>query len=322
MFLLIVVFLVIIGGAVFVYVKDFSYEKNVEMGVTFTKTYADYLNLDWQEAYLAVLDDLKVKNIRLVAQWAEIEPVYKEYNFTNLDWMITEAAKRHVQIILAIGRRTPRWPECHDPDWLGELNDWEIEQEQLNMIRDVVIHFKQFDNIKMWQVENEPFLTVFGKCPVMSVDLVKREIALVKSLDKRPVMITDSGELSSWVKSAKLGDKFGHTLYRTVYDKRVGFLQYYLPPAFYRFKTWYCGLAKENIIISELQAEPWIPEDFTLNDYQILNRSLPVEKIISNINYAKRTGASQIYLWGVEWWYWLKTVKNEPATWETLKNQF
>jgi hypothetical protein len=34
------------------------------------------------------------------------------------------------------------------------------------------------------------------------------------------------------------------------------------------------------------------------------------------IAYARETRYDTQYLWGGEWWYWLKTVHNEPTFWE------
>ena len=128
---------------------DYGKDKSQEIGITFSKSYAQQLDLNWQEAYLSLLDDLQIKNVRLVAQWNEVEPTFLEYDFVDLDWQIKEAKKRGVEVVLAIGRRTPRWPECHDPLWLENLDVKKVEQEQLRMVEDVVEHFKQFDNIKM-----------------------------------------------------------------------------------------------------------------------------------------------------------------------------
>jgi hypothetical protein len=35
------------------------------------------------------------------------------------------------------------------------------------------------------------------------------------------------------------------------------------------------------------------------------------KKFKENIDFAKKTGLDTIYLWGVEWWYWLKEKGNE-----------
>ena len=41
-----------------------------------------------------------------------------------------------------------------------------------------------------------------------------------------------------------------------------------------------------------------------------------------NVDYARRVGFHDIYLWGGEWWYWMKMKKDYPAVWETGKELF
>ncbi|HCC22836.1 TPA: hypothetical protein DF272_01505 [Candidatus Falkowbacteria bacterium] len=308
---------------VLLYLRDFSLGAQPKTGVTFSKSYAEYLGLNWQEAYLATLDELKVKNIRIVAQWNEVESQFKEYNFYDVGWMLDRAYERNVDVILAIGRRTPRWPECHDPLWVKELTPDKARAEQLIMVRDVVNKFKEKTALVMWQVENEPFLDTFGECQPISLSFLKQEIALVKSLDTRPVMITDSGELSWWLKTGTIGDKFGHTLYREVYNKYIGYFQHVYPPAFYYFKARLAGIKQDDMIVAELQAEPWVPEGYTLQlDYVKMKELMAPEKIESNYAYAKRTGATEIYFWGVEWWYWMKVKVDDDSLWENAKQFF
>jgi len=43
--------------------------RQITWGITFEETFAKKLGLDWQAAYLAMLDDLGVKKIRLVAHY-------------------------------------------------------------------------------------------------------------------------------------------------------------------------------------------------------------------------------------------------------------
>ena len=37
------------------------------------------------------------------------------------------------------------------------------------------------------------------------------------------------------------------------------------------------------------------------------------------VDYAKRTGQDTFYLWGAEWWYWMKVKHNQPEIWEEAK---
>src|SRR3989344_6752591 len=87
-------------------------------GASFSRFHADELGLDWKEVYLAMLNDLGVRNFRFSAHWPLTEPEEGKYNFEELDFQIKEAQKSGASVILAVGRRLPGWPECHEPEWL------------------------------------------------------------------------------------------------------------------------------------------------------------------------------------------------------------
>ncbi len=317
-----VLVIVIVAGLIILYSRDYSYGREQKLGITFSKSYAEYLGLDWKDSYLALLDDLKIKNVRLIAQWDEVEPKFNQYYFDDLDWMLSEAKERDVRVIMTIGRRVPRWPECHDPVWLAKLEPNKARFEQLQMIKDAVKHFKVYDNIAIWQVENEPFLGTFGECPAMTTAQLKEEIAWVKTLDNRPILVTDSGELNSWFEIANLGDKFGHTLYREVYNKYIGYFHHVFPPAFYFYKAKLNQLSTNDVIAVEVQAEPWVPDNKDLKkDYESVLPRFPARLLKDNTSFASRTGASEIYLWGAEWWYFMKE-KNHPEYWEMARGIF
>lgn len=320
--LLLILMLEISVLAVLLVFKDYGANNKPIVGVTFSSVYAvENLGLNWQETYLAILDDLQIENIRIAVPWNKVAPTFGQYEFQDYDWMLEQAEQRGVKVILAIGHRTPRWPECHTPIWLKDLTSEKAELEQQQMIADVVTHFKKYSALWWWQIENEPFLNSFGECPPMSFELLKREIAIVKSLDSRPVLITDSGELSSWFKTAQLGDKFGHTLYREVYNQYLGFFRHVFPASFYSLKMRLNNLDPRDVIVAELQAEPWVPQGLNLQfDSEEIKTMMTAEKIRSNFEFARRTGASEIYFWGVEWWYWLKQVDGDDSLWQEAKN--
>ena len=117
--ILIAIFLLIV--IIFVYQLNFM-PKKVIYGVSFSPLQAERLDLDWEEVYLSILDDLKVKYLRLSAYWNTIEIREGVFNWQDLDWQIKKAAERGVKVILVIGRRVPRWPECHDPLWLAQFS--------------------------------------------------------------------------------------------------------------------------------------------------------------------------------------------------------
>ena len=55
----------------------------IEYGVTFSKPYAQSLGLNWKEVYVAILDDLNVRKIRLSAYWNEVQGDADKYNFAS-----------------------------------------------------------------------------------------------------------------------------------------------------------------------------------------------------------------------------------------------
>ncbi len=288
----------------------------INWGVSFSKTYAESLGLDWQKVYLAILDDLGAKRLRLQSDWNEIEPSEGMYDFSALDWQIAEAEKRGVKVLLVIGERQPRWPECHTPAWLIAAPRVEVQEKVMELLKTIVNRYKNSSAVVMWQVENEPLFNLFGQCPRGDKSFLEREIALVKSLDSRPILITDSGELSTWRKTAHLGDYFGTTMYRIVYNPVFGYFHHFWPPSFYRLKAKLVGLPKEKVIISELQIEPWIKNGSIIRTpLADQKKMMSAEKIEKHLDFARKTGFNEAYLWGVEWWYWLRE-QGDDSIWK------
>lgn len=318
-------FLLAFVWAIFNLLDFSSPAKGIDFGVTFSHQYAaEDLNLDWRAAYLAILDDLGVKNIRLVAPWNWVEKEKDTYDFSDLDWMLAEADKRGVNIVLAIGRRTPRWPECHDPSWLNSLSSLEQDQKLLALIERSVNHFQSYPSLKMWQVENEPFLSFFGQCPKPNPELIAKEVKLVKLLDSRPVMVTDTGELSDWQTAGSLADVLGVTMYKTVWNNFTGIWRYPWPPAYYYFKAERVktkNLGISQVVVSELQAEPWNINGENITHFKVSQqyKLFGLSDFRRNLKFVKKAGFPRAYLWGVEWWYWLKVEKNEPDFWNAAK---
>lgn len=301
--------------------------QDTEFGVTFSRQQAEGFGLDWKRAYIDILDDLGVRNLRLSAYWSDIEPEKGVFNFEILDWQIKEAKSRDAQILLAIGRKVPRWPECHIPEWANGLSRDAQNDAVQDMLRVVVARYADEESIWAWQVENEP-LFPFGVCPPIDQEFFEEEVLLVRSLDSsRPIVTTDSGEMSFWIEAGSQGDIFGTTMYKVVQGRGIGFFSYdFIPAAFYRKKA---AVLKnllvnlDDVIIVELQAEPWlagIPTSVATLDRQFGRFGL--ERFQKHIRYARAVGYSRTYLWGVEWWAWLNTEAGHPEFWDEAKKLF
>ncbi len=327
----IIIWLLIISLAVW-YIKfakhypyntDLSEAKFDYWGVTYSPKFAEELELDWKETYLAILDDLKVKNIRIPIYWDLIETKQGSFDFAIYDYIFNQAAKRDVKIIANIGWRLPRWPECHAPTWAQKMTTDEIQPEILDMLEIVVNRYYDREEIVAWQVENEPLLDTFGLCPDGDEDFLKQEIALVKGMDKhRDIIVSASGELSTWSHEVKLADIFGTTMYRVVWNPWFRYFRYPIPAWFYKTKANVLGVSTENIIISELQAEPWVPNGTLANQTTIeSNKSFNLEQFVANLEFAIKVDFQQTYLWGVEWWY-QQFQTGHPEYWDMARTLF
>jgi hypothetical protein len=323
--LFIIILGIIVLAGLYIWVADYTYQANrqITYGVTFSKEYAQYLGLDWKTAYIATLDDLKARYIRLPVYWDQLEAEKDLYNFENIDWQVSEASKRDARLILVLGRRQPRWPECHDPAWVEGAPTAEVKSKILKNIKLVVDRYKANTAVEIWQVENEPFLDFFGECPKLSKADLQEEINLVKKLDDRKVLLTDSGELSTWYPLIKMGDMFGTTMYRTTYNKYFGYWNYFfLPASYYRVKAYLWGKPMDATIVAELQAEPWFPEAPGITPLEDQLEIMNADKLKANAEYANQTNFYRAYFWGVEWWYWLKVKNNNSSLWDTAKQYF
>ncbi|MDX9913211.1 MAG: C39 family peptidase [Candidatus Moranbacteria bacterium] len=324
--IILIIFLSIVAVAVLVFTilnlpaKD-KFER-ANLGVTFSSRYSSDIGLDWKANYVAMLDDLGVRKVRIPVYWDLVETEKNKYNFDDIDWQLAEAKKRNTEIILTIGQKVPRWPECFVPKWVAD--DEERKAELVEFLKIVVKRYQGNSEIKYWQIENEPFLK-FGVCPELDEDLLDREIKIVKQMDgTRQIIVTDSGELSTWLPAASRADVFGTTMYRNVYKEGWGYYVYPIGPRFFLIKKWVIDkfADQENAIVIELQGEPWVKGWTVHQPLEEQFKSMNEKKLVENVIYAKKSGFDTIYIWGVEWWYWLKTSQNNPILWDTAKNLF
>jgi len=277
-----------------------------EFGVTYSKIFAEELGLDWQKTYEKIFTDLDIKAVRIPVYWQEVEPEKGVFDFSWLDYMVDTAEKYNGKLILVVGRKVPRWPECHEPEWVKSENLKVKSEKLLDYISVVVDKYDNRDVIWAWQVENEPFLK-FGICPDYDPYFVDKEIELVRSLSDKSILMTDGGEFGDWFRAYKRADIFGSTLYRHVYTKVIGEWTYPFPPSFFRFRQFLVRMfyGEKSSLVIELQAEPWGKvsiRDISVDEQYKLFGPKRFNKLMT---YIKSTGFDTFYFWGVEWWYWL-----------------
>ncbi|OJI07205.1 hypothetical protein BK004_01595 [bacterium CG10_46_32] len=292
----------------------------ITWGVSFSPRQATDLGLDWKKVYIALLDDMGVKRFRLAVPWSQAERKKGEYDFSDINWMLDEAQKRGATVTLNVGRKLMRWPECHDPTWLIGTPHEELDGLVLGFLEKTIQELKHHENIVLWQVENEPTFR-FGECygPSPSKELFGREVALVRSLDGRPIATTDSGELGGWLSISRDVDRLGVSLYRVTDNPTFGRFHYPLRPGFYQKRARFTEAINKNltdVFLSELQLEPWTLVPLSMTPLAEQFESMNFSRTQATIAFAKQTGFSEIYLWGVEWWYWLKTEQRDARFWD------
>lgn len=326
-FFIILGIITILFISVWMILSVYPIPQNISYGVSFSKYHSDELNLSWKETYLAILNDLGVRRFRFSAHWPNTEPQEDRMNFSELDFQMQKAEETESEVILAVGKRLPGWPECHIPSWVEKKGHDEQKEELFEYIELVVNRYKDSPALKYWQVENEPFLEVFATehCGELNEDLLEEEIDFVKKLDPdTPVMVTDSGELSTWLGAYSSGDIFGTSVYLYIWNNHVGPIRYPIPASFFRVKRRIVEIIeepKESILI-ELSAEPWLLQPIVDTPVEIQIERMGIDKFNKMIDFAKRTSFKEQYLWGAEWWYYMKENKNHPEFWMRAKEIF
>lgn len=289
--------------------------EDIVWGVTYSPLIVEDLKLDPDETYRAIIEDLKPNKIRLVAYWNRIEKFPGEYDFSDLKKQVNLASANDIPIIIAVGRRVPRYPECHAPEWSLQLPQEEQDKKVLELVERTIKEFDNYEQVVGWQIENEPFLGSFGICPPVNEPLLDREIKLARSLTDKTILTTESGELSFWVKASKYPDVLGTTLYRKVIvnDTNVA-VNHIFPSWYYRARSNIVKLLHRNldsIVVAELQGEPWTTKGIINSTREEIDRTMSHKQFEKNIDFTENVGFPEVYWWGVEWWYYEKKIGDD-----------
>ncbi|MBL8121989.1 beta-galactosidase [Candidatus Saccharibacteria bacterium] len=323
-----VVLLVSVSYSIALWYQHSQAGKPYQLGVTFIPSYASYLGVDPHETLSAIIDDLGVRQFRLVSYWNQIEASPGNYNFDELDWQFRAIEKAGGTVSLAVGLRQPRWPECHAPSFYDTRQPREVWQPQLEKYMTAVINrYKTSRALAAYQLENE-FFNHFGECHNFDRQRLVDEKALIKRLDTRhPVIISRSNNYAGFALREPLGDINGISLYRRVWDATLT-KRYQTYP----FPSWhYAALAgvqkmlkSQDSVIHELQMEPWPPSGKNIRDIDLAeqNKTFDSARFRSTLAFAKQSGIRHIDLWGAEYWYYRWQVLDDESVWREARHEF
>ncbi|MGH7236985.1 MAG: beta-galactosidase [Candidatus Saccharimonadales bacterium] len=324
------VILVVIGGMYGVARWYIYSQRNtpLTMGVTFIPDYASYLGLNPQATMDALINDLHVRNFRLVSYWSDIEPAKGHYDFSQLDWEFAKADDAQAKVTLSIGLRQPRWPECHAPNWINTSAPENLWEPQLKTFMAAVINrYHNNPALQSYQLENEYFNN-FGQCQNTDRQRLISEFNLVKKLDpNHSIIISRSNNQPSVPLGQPRPDVIGMSVYRKVWDGTVTHRYFTYP-----FPAWYYGflagagkiLTGRGSIIHEMQAEPWPPDGKTIpqTSLAVQNQTLTAQQLQERFGFARATGIKTVYFWGAEYWYYRWKIEGDKSVWNAAQQEF
>lgn len=298
--------------------------KNPNFGVSFSKERSEEFGLDWKGNFTALLDDMQLKHFRLMSYWSAHEKERGQFDFTDLDWQINEAAKRGAKVDIVLGLRQPRWPECWEPEWATKLSGNEWKQAIYAYMEVVVKRYKDNPTVANWQLENEAVNNWFGKCGPPDRVRLQEEYNLVKSWDPHRHIRMSLSDQHGLPVNGPIPDEFGFSVYRTVWNTFSPwhfYITYPTPIWYHRARAMVIDwMHHKPVFIHELQLEPWGPRDTKELSREEQDKSMSVEQIGKSIKFARQIGAQDIDLWGGEWWYWRK-MNGDPTIWNAVKDQ-
>lgn len=337
MLLVFLVFIYILNAFLFPYpIKNVPKGQDPLYGFSYSFEQARWYGYDGRAEFAKLLDEVKFDWVRLPFFWEEMTDGAGNLKVDDLDFAVTEAQKRNVKVIIALGVKTPFYPEFHLPfaqatrlSFGENINSGSAMYADLLAIDGkVVSHFSKFDNVAYWQVENEPFLPNVNKFRV-DKSLIAAEVKVVRGNDpkKRHVIISSDGPTvfnNRWQDLFSIlapGDVFGSNAYfKTQGTYLADFSKFKInwPKGFYwPVQSWYLlspsfektiefSRQKEvDFWILEMQAEPYIR---SLTDAGKDKFSFMAEDIVKADNFLKSRRIESVGFWGANFWIYREKI--------------
>jgi len=300
----------------------------LEIGINFSHRYAKELGLQWDDAFDELVEHLKINRIRIPTYWDEIESIQGRFDWSILDQLLVKAETKAVKVLLTIGHRSPRYPECYCPAWANFLAEADFNTCLLQYLSAVISHAKQFSCIEAWQVENEPLATRWGVGCRNIVQLLSAEIDVVKQEDPdRKVVLTYPNlpwVLSQHRQIMRFSDIAGVDVYDKVWFEYRGCSRYLellkggvFAPLSLSYQRFLAEQQQKDLWVTELQAEPWGPAHNVSLGQEESRKSMSPIQLETNIKYVQDAGITRVYLWGAEWWLFQRDIYGDRSMWDT-----
>jgi hypothetical protein len=307
----------------------------VQVGTSFSPRHAEELGLDYQVAFKR-LAAMHFRVIRLSAYWDEID----DRGYGRLDWLMAEALQRHQPVVLSVGMKGLGWPEFYIPpgyqpvdlaDGHDVMEDQGLTYPTLVFIKETVNRYRGNAALVAWQVENEPFNRAGPHRWYIDPVFVREEIATVRALDTRPLIVNVFGHFNMLFDqaSSRRGLDFKSLLGFDADQAERDSLGVLASGDILGLDIYtgigYSFLAQEHVSragsdwsdqvgqwrevarnqrkqawITEAQAEPWEASGQTYAS----PRSFGPDEIEKTFDELKDQGYTTILLWGSEYWLW------------------
>ena len=284
--------------------------------------------VEWcADTFATLLRETGARHVRISAQWDEVEPVEGQFDFALPDALLETAQEHDARVLLTVGIKAQRHPEYYIPGWA--LEDLELEhgavvtddpllrERALRMVEAVVRHVVNSPAIEAWGADNEPYVpSARANMWRLGRDFVQEEIAIIRANDPlgRPVVVNQAQHHAwdrydtqrAWI--LEDADVLAISFY-PFRNHRVLGIDFVVPiPELGPIHPNYAAHRKEahahglEYWITEQQAEPWASSDMHLVSPERPSPNLSISKLYRSVDYARRTGADRVYLWGAEWW--------------------
>ncbi|WP_322795083.1 beta-galactosidase [Tepidiforma sp.] len=292
-----------------------------------------------------LMEETGIRLVRLSVRWDEVEPEEGRFDFTVIEAELDAVRAMGGGANVSIGMKAQRHPEFYIPGWAlegVELREGLVLSEvpalrarALRMVGTVAAHLAGRPEIDSWTAENEGYIASHRAHRYsLSQEYVAEVARTIRAADPlgRPVVINHA---QHYVFDRRWKDALADAdvLAQSMYPRRNGSLLGrpvvidimqlgWLMPN-YAHQARVARAQGKEFWVTELQAEPWTDGDARLISPERPSPNLSPATLRRNVEYARRTGALRIYLWGAEWWLyqrerygdgsWLATVRELAA---------